>query len=579
VQQGVASALSGAPAVLEYRVIRPDGTHLWLRDELRRTAPEPRGETHLVGAAVDVTARRQDEESLQALNLELLRRTDRQRAMLDLSAEMARASTRDQLLSTVCGQLRPVLGAALVTIAERVVGGGMQLTQLVRDEGLASDDLLAPMGLDQLMPLAIGAALSSASPISTRTAGVDAYPDWVRLRDDFGYRQFVVVPLIDAEGPFGTLNVAFGEHAPLTDDDVEWVAQFGSTLAAHIVSHRAVDALERLNNDLEARVADRTRELTESESRFHLLFQYAPQAMLMIDGAGRVTQSNQAAHVLFGADEQGLHGRAVASLLPDDKPADGAGAGRGIRVDGSSFFAEVGKVPLSLRGVPHALAGIADITERVTAQGELVRSLRDKETLLQEIHHRVKNNLQIISSLLQLQSDEMPSEEARKVILESVFRVRSMALIHQQLYGVESLAHIDFGEYARTLGMSLGATLAPNARLVVEATPVELTVDVAVPLGLILNELLTNAFKYGLPYGPRTADWDVRIAIGSEEERVRIEVCDRGPGLPGSFDPERSQSLGLHLVRSLSRQLRGHLTWTTNRGGACLSFTCPRVLT
>jgi two-component sensor histidine kinase len=242
----------------------------------------------------------------------------------------------------------------------------------------------------------------------------------------------------------------------------------------------------------------------------------------------------------------------------------------------------VGKVPIALRGVPHELAGIADITERVTAQDQLVRSLRDKETLLQEIHHRVKNNLQIISSLLQLQSDEMPSEEARKVILESVFRVRSMALIHQQLYGVESLAHVDFGEYARTLGRSLGATLAPHARLEVSATPVELTVDVAVPLGLILNELLTNAFKYGIagPGGPdrvrRTGDdCDVRVEVFADGSEVRMAVTDSGDGLPANVDAAKASSLGLTLIRALARQLRGHLTHDVD-GGTRFMITCPR---
>ena len=339
VQQAVASAREGAPAVLEYRVIRPDGTHLWLRDELRRTAPASRGETHLVGAAVDVTARRQDEESLQALNLELLRRTDRQRAMLDLSAEMARASSLDQLLTKVFGQLCPVLGAARVSFAQLVPEGGTRLTQVEQDGVLAHHVASPPTSREQVERMAIGAALATAAPVSTRTAPVEAYSDWVWLRERFGYRQFVVVPLVGLDGPFGTLNVAFGDRAPLTHDEVEWVAQFGSTLAAHLVSHRAVDALERLNSDLEARVSERTRELTESESRFHLLFQYAPQAMLMIDGAGQVTQSNQAAHVLFGVDEQALLRRPIVSLLPDGESADGSAAVRGIRADGSVFFA------------------------------------------------------------------------------------------------------------------------------------------------------------------------------------------------------------------------------------------------
>jgi two-component sensor histidine kinase len=252
-----------------------------------------------------------------------------------------------------------------------------------------------------------------------------------------------------------------------------------------------------------------------------------------------------------------------------------------VRGDGSIFSAEIGLVPLELADGMQVLAGVTDISERLAAEAAVSESLREKETLLKEIHHRVKNNLQIISSLLMLQSDQMPSELGKKLLAESVFRVRSMALIHEQLYGVESLQFIDFGDYARVLTDSLRATLAPSAVVEVVTDVVEVTVELAVPLGLILNELLTNAFKYGLdsPHGffpgPRRIEADVRVEVGLEDGRIRLAVIDAGPGLPADFDPKTSPTLGLQLIRSLNRQLRGELQCDV-RHGSRFTVRCPR---
>ena len=248
-----------------------------------------------------------------------------------------------------------------------------------------------------------------------------------------------------------------------------------------------------------------------------------------------------------------------------------------MRRDGSVFSAEIGLVPIDLNGERNVLAGITDVTDRIEAQAAVTRSLEEKETLLKEIHHRVKNNLQIISSLLTLQSDKMPSDRARELLQESVFRVRSMALIHQLLYGVESLERIEFGDYARRLATSLRSALAPHARLRVDASVVEVTVEIAVPLGLILNELLTNAFKYGLPVPMadgslpprRTGEGcDILIEVGlADEDQLRLAVTDSGNGLPAGFEPEQANTLGLRLVRSLNHQLRGKLEFDVDRGG------------
>ncbi|MSP59834.1 MAG: sensor histidine kinase, partial [Myxococcales bacterium] len=198
---------------------------------------------------------------------------------------------------------------------------------------------------------------------------------------------------------------------------------------------------------------------------------------------------------------------------------------------------------------------------------------REKETLLKEIHHRVKNNLQIISSLLMLQSEQMPGERARILLAECVYRVRSMALIHQQLYGVDSLGRIDFGNYARSLADSLRAALSPGTRIEVRTEPVEVTVEHAVPLGLILNELITNAIKYGHgaarpegEVGRCGPGFDVRIEVVAREGCIHVAVVDSGAGLPPGLSPSTAGTLGLQLVRSLTRQLRGQLVTDYDRG-------------
>ena len=312
--------------------------------------------------------------------------------------------------------------------------------------------------------------------------------------------------------------------------------------------------------------------------------------MLIVDGEQRIVQWNQNAQRLFRIDDAAFVGTPVNELvtvahreqhtnLMDGFRTQHAArmSVQAIRCDGSVFSAEIGLVPIDLNDEPNVLAGITDVTDRIEAQAAVARSLQEKETLLKEIHHRVKNNLQIISSLLTLQGHKMPSDRARELLQESVFRVRSMALIHQQLYGVDSLERIDFGGYARRLATSLRSALAPHARLRVDASVVEVTVEIAVPLGLILNELLTNAFKYGLPVPMadgslpprRTGEGcDILIEFGfADEGQLRLAVTDSGNGLPAGFDPEQANTLGLRLVRSLNHQLRGKLEFDVDRGG------------
>lgn len=190
-------------------------------------------------------------------------------------------------------------------------------------------------------------------------------------------------------------------------------------------------------------------------------------------------------------------------------------------------------------------------------------SLAEREVLLREIHHRVKNNLQVVSSMLSLQADRSGAPEVQTSLQKTVRRVRSMALVHQLLYGGEALSHLDVADYVRTLTRELAGVLDAANILRVEAESVALGIDQAIPFGLLLNELVTNAYKHG-----RSADGNhsVSVCVARAGGEVVLTVRDRGPGLPSDILTQRRGSLGMTLVGALVRQLGGRWTTTSDDG-------------
>jgi two-component sensor histidine kinase len=214
-------------------------------------------------------------------------------------------------------------------------------------------------------------------------------------------------------------------------------------------------------------------------------------------------------------------------------------------------------------------AGInLDITELKQAEEQIKASLAEKEVMLREIHHRVKNNLQVISSLVSLQSDSLADERMRAVFADVRDRVRAMALVHEKLYQTGDLALLNFADYAagllQHLWRSHGA-LAGKVRLNLAVTPVALPIEAAVPFGLILNELAGNALKHAFPDNSGG-----EVTVGLEHDpatgAVGLRVSDNGVGLPADLDWRQSSSLGLRLVKMLAGQLRGTVETGTGPG-------------
>jgi len=200
------------------------------------------------------------------------------------------------------------------------------------------------------------------------------------------------------------------------------------------------------------------------------------------------------------------------------------------------------------------------VTDRKHAEDRIRGSLREKEILLKEIHHRVKNNMQVISSLVSLQADALPDNAVRTVLRNVTDRVRSMALVHEKLYQSADLARIDFAEYARSLLQYLWrahGNSIPGVRLALNLEPVWLDIDAAVPCGLVLNELASNALKHAFR---GRAEGEVTVTLGRDQDgRVGLAVHDNGVGLPPGLDCRQARTLGLRLVEMLSSQLGASL--------------------
>ncbi|MBY0526828.1 MAG: response regulator [Gemmataceae bacterium] len=208
----------------------------------------------------------------------------------------------------------------------------------------------------------------------------------------------------------------------------------------------------------------------------------------------------------------------------------------------------------------------AEVGERKRAEEQIKASLHEKEVLLREIHHRVKNNLQVICSLLTLQSRYIKDPQALEMFKETQGRVKSMAVIHQKLYQAKDLARINFAQHIQDLATSILRTYATGASVALktEVEDVVLGIDTVIPCTLIIHELLTNCLKYAFPDGRRG---EIRIALQEEKDRrYRLTVRDNGIGLPKGLDYRNAPSLGLQLVIALTDQLEGTLQMVQDGG-------------
>ena len=322
------------------------------------------------------------------------------------------------------------------------------------------------------------------------------------------------------------------------------------------------------------------------------IVQGVAEAIVLINPAGRVTFANPAASKLIGAPVEEMVGQHWSNYLPAEYQAkigqmfDHISEGNETGIELNVLHRNGKTIPVLLSSQPrfveghfeNVLVSLMDIEQRVIAEHQLRASNEEKEALLKEIHHRVKNNLQIISSLINLQSSALKDPKVKEIFRESQNRVRSMALIHEKLYRSDNLANIRFDEYINDLSHSLVLAYKNDAtpvELIIKASPITLDMDTAVPCSLIVNELITNSLKHafaepGRQYSENSA-WIKIELVSLPHSRVHFSIQDNGPGFPTDFDFFHTDSLGLQLVNSLVRQIEGNLVFN-NQNGACVEI-------
>ena len=316
--------------------------------------------------------------------------------------------------------------------------------------------------------------------------------------------------------------------------------------------------------------------LSSKERLYRTLIESIPHVIWLADSDGQVTFLNKAWQEWTGRDiEESLGAKWAESLHPDDATAllakwEDAYA-RGEPYEGECRFkAKDGSYKtITFIGTPvrDSSGKIAnwvgidiDITERKEADEKIQQSLHEKQLLLKEIHHRVKNNLQIISSLLSLQSKSTNNQQVHNALKESIDRVQSMAIIHEQLYQTPNLKNIDFADYLKTLTSSLFHSYATNDNVYIKINvkDVFMSIHQTTTCGLIVNELVSNSLKYAFPAGEKG---EIEIEIRTKKDgRTIMSIRDNGIGLPKDMDLDNVQSLGLKLVNMFVKQLKGELT-------------------
>lgn len=313
----------------------------------------------------------------------------------------------------------------------------------------------------------------------------------------------------------------------------------------------------------------------DNEEKYRTLFESNPDYTILVGWDGVILDFNVAAEQIIGISKEELVGKHFMELgifLEDEldlleenfshlfKHEDVAPFEfRIIDKNGDVRWGETSLTIIKKDNVPaYILVIFSDITERKQAENKIIQSLQEKEVLLREVHHRVKNNMQIISSLLNLQIKFEDLDEIVGILKESQGRVKSMAMVHEKLYQSDNFTNINFKEYITKLVTdifySYGITTSA-IELVFDIDDINLNIDTAIPLGLIINELVTNSVKYAFPQGEGT----IKIKLKSLPDEMQLTIADNGIGVPEDFDIENIETLGLQLVNSLTDQIDGDM--------------------
>lgn len=326
--------------------------------------------------------------------------------------------------------------------------------------------------------------------------------------------------------------------------------------------------------------------IEEKALRYELLFELSDDAILVIEN-DKFIDCNQAVVKMLGYKNKHEILNTHPSELSPEKQPDGRFSYEKaqemmalalqngshhfewthVKANGDSFPVEVWLS--SVKYMDKLLINTIwrDLTESKKAEEKIQASLREKETLLKEIHHRVKNNLQVITSLLSLQSGFIDNKETKTLFRYSQYRINSMAIIHEMLYKTDNLSRIDYGEYLQQLVSGVVTSMKGSDNIIditIEVKDLFLNIDTSIPLGLMINEIVTNSLKHGLEENKGKLDIKVEKL---DYPNFILRIGDNGKGFPDDLNFENTKSLGLKLIHNLSKQLKGSIQRDKDKKG------------
>jgi PAS domain S-box-containing protein len=548
--------------------IDPQGNRQWLlttKAPLRDSQGQLMG---LVGISRDIIGYRQAE-------IELARRGIQVALINDIGSQIAAVLELDKLLNRATRLMQETFDYHHVALF-LVEGEALRLKAVS-----GSYELYFPPGHSQLLDEGINGRVA-ASGKKIVANDVRAEPNYISLIAEHTItKSELCLPIRVAGQTVGVLDIqspylnAFGENEVIVMETLT------NQIAVAIENAGLYEAVQQELTERRRTEKALQRKTTE----FEAIFKAIPDTVIFTDTKRQVIMCNPAITTMFGynpAEVLGKHtkllyasqddyeeqGRIRFNLSAEEKLKPYEVTCR--RKKGEVFVSEtVGIAVKDADGNTLGFLGILrDITERKQAEEQIKASLKEKEVLLKEIHHRVKNNLQIISSLLSLQAKHIRDEQALEVFKESRNRVRSMALIHEKLYQSKDLARIDFAEYIQKLAVHLCHSYRISSkaiRLKTNVANVLLGIDTAIPCGLIINELVSNSLKHAFP--PETGrEGEIYVDLKADNKnQLALIVGDNGAGFPQDVDFRNVTTLGLRLVNTLTKQLRG--TIELNREG------------
>jgi len=542
----------GEATEMEFRFKHKNEKYIWLRGEQKMISDRSSGDTAIAGSLVDISDKKEVEQELRELNQTLEERI-RERTQ-KLTSANRKLKKQVQYRNKVEKKLKKqhktlkLQELAIDNLNDMVV-----ITKAPKEQPLESEIVFVNKAFIEFTGYAeeelLGRKPTFLHGPETSTEVKNRIEQQIKkhdsLREEFmNYRK-------DGSTYWVELDMA---PFPTTDGDYEyWVG---------------------INRDITKRkIAE--QKLEESEKRYRAITELSFDAIFELNLDGTINNCNQRASKLFGYSKQELLGMPIKELTAWDKKdlvnEDNAIGEKTIdhtsrRKDGSRFPTEVHTRRYQIGGNEQVIAYVRDKTSQKDFENKIRKSLKEKEILLAEIHHRVKNNLAIISGLLQMQAFNTEDEQLLEKLQESQSRIQSIAMVHEKLYESKSFAEISVDQYIDDLlDVIMNSISSAEKSISIEKDMEHFSMDMsqAIPCGLLLNEIITNSFKHGFR---NQKEGRIAISVHQKDKMVVLSVRDNGVGLPEEFDIKKQSSLGMTLIDTLVKQLEGTLETSSDNG-------------